>query len=205
MSTTNTAMKSACLSVGLVSAWAPIAGADVLTEVRFECSMSAPVTHARVMLGGLGSGSPGGGGVMLSGVSLPGVGSEFILSSLASSAFGDSFAMVGLTGDGSGALHAVVSMGGLTYLDFASFEQVFPGFSEALLIDQLLTNNPAADNFLRTNFALLLTQQGQSSPCASFSGATPFGSITISAVSVPAPASCALLSLGVLVARRRRS
>lgn len=204
-----TALKSACLSVGLVSAWSPIAGADVVTQVHTQNAMLGDVHHARIMLGGMGSGGSGiPGDLMLSNLYLPGSGSSDFYSTSSLQGIGSGYAMIGLAGEGSGPYHAVVSAPGLTLIGGFVFEQVFPGYSEQQVIDQLLLSTPASDqfvsNFLRTNFALLLTQQGERASCASFSTGVPFGFITISASTVPAPTACALFPLGLFMARRRR-
>ncbi len=203
MSTTNLA--AACLSIGLVSAWAESADAGVLTEIHYEGGMLGDVTHARVLLGGLGSGSNGSDGLIFRNLALEGMGSGFFTSPVSSEFNQDAYAMIGLSGDGSGFHHLVLTTPGLTILNGMLFEDLFPGVSEAVLIDQLLTDNPAADDFLRTNFAVLRTPDTMPATCYSFSAAQPFGTLTIDIVSVPAPALAGFLPVLLLAHRRRRS
>jgi len=175
----------------------------MLTQVHVEANMAGNVSHALMLFGGLGS---GGFGPMLRAHStvLFNNGTPDFELDLQTSDFGDGFAMVGLTGEGSGFLSLVVSTPGLTYMFGMSFEQAFPGFSEAQLINQLLTNDPAADVFLRTNFDLLRQIDGTDATCVSFSNGADFGTITMEVTSIPAPAVVALLPLGLLLPRRRR-
>lgn len=194
-------LKAACLSVGLVSAWAATADAEIITEVRFQTNFPSEVTHARLMLTGLGSGS---NQVFLNILSLPGSGSGFISSELEAALFGDHYAMVGLYGIGSGAYGVVITTPGLTILDGHLFEEVFPGVSEQLLVQQLLSDSPFVNDFMRTEFAVLRQRQEFSATCYSFSAAAPFGSMSVEVVSVPAPAAAAILPVFLLAHRRRR-
>ena len=96
-------LKSACLSVGLASAWAPSAEADILTEIHFQAELTHGVEHARVLLGSLGSGSVENA-IFLRDLSLPGMGSGMFASELALSDFGNAFAMIGILAAYAGAI-----------------------------------------------------------------------------------------------------
>ena len=196
-------LKAACLSVGLVSAWAATADAEIITEVRYETNFLAEVTHARLMLTGLGSGS---NQVFLNILSLPGSGSGYISSELEASLFGDHYAMIGLYGAGSGTYGVMITTPGLTILNGLQFEEVFPGVSEQLLVQQLLADSPAVNDFMRSEFATLRTRHEFAATCYSFSEASPFGSMTVEVVTVPAPpaAAAAILPIFYLAHRRRR-
>lgn len=202
-------LAAACLGVGLATAWGPSALGDVQTAVWANSRTNGAISHATVISGGLGSGAAGGGGgIVYRGLSVPagqsGLSNLTILyrSEVATPAFGNSWAMVGIS-EGSGSMHLVVSAPGLTYLGMA-FEQAFPGFNEAQLIDSLLAGGSAGETFLRTNFALLLQGHGQEAHCISFSNGTDFGTLTIGVNQVPTPASAVLMAFAGLAARRRR-
>ena len=97
--------------------------------------------------------------------------------------------------------HLLVSHPGLTII-FSEFSAVFPGWSEAQLLDQLASNNPSALSFLFTNFNLISTPIGSTAGAAAFSVGFPVGSITVSYV--PAPGLLGAAPLAVFAARRRR-
>lgn len=195
-------LKSACLTVGLVSAWSPSVEADILSEVHFRTELAGGVTHARILLGSLGSGAPGQS-VFLRDISLPGFGSGSFTSELPRSAFGDLFAVIGVFGE-PGAQRLMVTAGGGSGLFGVAFEDAFPGASEPLLIDQLVSNDPAADAFLTSNFALMGIGQGLLNNAVAFSLGEPIGGIQIRVVSVPGPGAISIAALAFMPRRRRR-
>jgi len=197
--------KAACLSIGLATAWAPIAEADVMTRVRVENSTPTALSHAFLLMGSPGSGAPG---VMMSNVGFSYGTPDFILDQRAPSDFGSGYAMIAVTGIGSGAppggvLGLVVSAPGLTYIG-SFFEQAFPGWSEPQLIDQMMHGGPLPEMFLRTNFAVLMQGLGQTATCTKFSQGEAFGTMHVSIEAVPAPAALAVLPMGLFALRRRR-
>ena len=194
-------LKSACLSVGLASAWAPSAEADILTEIHFQAELTHGVEHARVLLGSLGSGSVENA-IFLRDLSLPGMGSGMFASELALSDFGNAFAMIGILA-GSGDARVVITAGGGSGLYGITFEEAFPGISESVLIDQLITNDPAADGFLLANFAQLSITRGNFNNAAAFSVGEPVGGIIFDVVSVPAPSALGVLAFALIPRRRR--
>lgn len=200
MSTTSYA--SACLSIGLASAWAPTADAAVQSEIRYQTNLAVDIQHARVMLGGWGS---GGGDCIISAGTLPGVGSGAFSSELQAGDLGSSYALIGVSMGSAGAAHLVVSAPGLTYIG-TFFEDAFPGWSEQQLIDQLLTDNPAADAFLTDQFLNLQQMYAHDAVCTGFSAGVNIGTVNLSVVSVPAPGAGLLgaIPLCLLSHRRRR-
>lgn len=195
------AYTTACLSIGLASAWAPTADAAVQSEIRYQTNLVADVQHARVMLGGWGS---GGGDCIISAGTLPGLGSGAFTSELEAGDLGSSYAMIGVSFGSGGGAHLVVSAPGLTYIGML-FEEAFPGWSEQLLIDQLLTDNPAADAFLTDQFLTLQQMYAHDAVCTGFSAGVNVGTVNFSVVSVPAPGAGLLGAMPLcLLSRRRR-
>jgi hypothetical protein len=197
-------MAAACLAVGLVSAWAPESKADIQqTRVDYQTNLNSNLTYLIVMFGSLGSGSQGTSPVALTLALLPGIGSGNFTSDIARSNFGDSFAMMGVS-EGSGAQHLVISWDHQTFPLQLQFDQLFPGFSESGLIDQLIHGGSGPELFLRTNFAILLAGHGETSNCFSFSTPEDFGTVSFSVTEIPEPAVLGLLPIGFLALRRRR-
>lgn len=91
-----------------------------------------------------------------------------------------------------------------------AFESIFPGSSEAQVMDALLTSSPALDQFfsrMPTSPVSLLTVDAPSAYDAfHFSNATPFGTIQASFSPIPEPVS-GMVCLGALgfgmITRRR--
>jgi len=125
---------------------------------------------------------------------------------VASDDFGVGYAMIGMTLRATGERSLVVTGDHLTWMFGLSFDQAFPGFAEADLIDDLIAGGEAGAVFLRTNFATLITPHGAASTATAFTLGAPFGSMTLSVAVVPSPgAAVALVSVGFIgLARRRR-
>ena len=201
----NQAMRTACLSVALATAWAPAAEGDILTRIDGDSSMNHGVDRAVVLMGGRGN------SIAVRAQAIPGEALTGLthltwlgFSDQPTANFGDSFAMIAVGHGSGGGDFLVVTSPGLTYIG-NFFDVAFPGYSEQVMIDSLLTDGNAAEQFLRTNFALLLQKQGIQAQCTSFSAGADFGTITFTATSVPAPgAACSLAPLGLLALRRRR-
>ncbi|MCE9620513.1 MAG: hypothetical protein K8R92_11495 [Planctomycetes bacterium] len=201
-----TNLQAACLAVGLVSAWAPVASADVVTEVRNNAHLGGDLTHTLLMFSGTGSGAPG---IVLTDLMIsPECSCSWGVTNPASE-FGDSFAMLGLaggTGSGSGGdgYHLVMSFGSLTRLFGNEFSTAFPGFQESAIIDSLLTDTQLAQAFLRAQFGDIGTANGKTSGVVAFSEGVDFGTVNFSVVPVPAPSAFACLPFYLLQRRRRR-
>ncbi|CAN5872075.1 hypothetical protein BH11PLA1_BH11PLA1_15720 [soil metagenome] len=193
--------QSACLAVGLVAAWAPIADADVMTEVRVELNLTSDTSHlsnARLMV----CNSSGAIWDTFSAASLPGLGSGSFMSQQTFDPATTQYALVGIS-HGSGGPYLMVSFAHLTQLN-ASFESIFPGVSEQGLMDMLLTNDPGVDGFLMSHFSTMGQFSGQTSEAYHFSNATPIGSITVTVTAIPGPGGLALALPAALLAFRRR-
>jgi len=195
-------LQTACLAVALVSAWGPSADAQVNSEIRWQSNLTSNVSHARLMLGGSGSGGNGGSANIWTEISMPGIGSGSWGSSLTVEQLGSSFALMGIY-NGSGGERLMVSIGSLTVIYGQTFEAAFPGFSEPAILDQLRTGSPLATDFLISNFSLISSSLGSGSECAAFSIGEPVGFLTID-VGIPAPSALGLGTLLVLARRRRR-
>ncbi|MBX3410734.1 MAG: hypothetical protein KF859_12725 [Phycisphaeraceae bacterium] len=213
MSEKSSAFAAACLSIGLANAWAPDAKADMPIEVTIASSLHGDVSNALFLLSNpdAGSGLPGfvisdpalAGGVVRGGPWLTcicGLDSSVTIDQL-----GTGYAMLGLTQMTDGRRSLVVTGNNLTFSYGLSFEEAFPGFSEADLIDDLLSGGGAGAAFLRANFGTLFTPHGEESTAVSFTVGAPYGSLTLDVAVVPAPGAAALISFGLLgVIRRRR-
>lgn len=198
----NSAVRSACLAVGLVSAWAPDAEAGTFTEVRVDADFGADLTHAMLMLGSTGSGGPG---ITLSGLSIDGMGSGYFYSPLELDSFGTSFAMLGLSGgSGSGGHHLVMSTGHLTHFFGSEFSTAFPGVIEQEIIDSLLAGTPLAQSFLAAQFSQTGINYGEISGVVSFSVGVDIGSVSVTVTTVPTPSVLGALPLVFACRRRRR-
>jgi hypothetical protein len=202
-------MQAACLAVGLVSAWAPVAEAGTVgfeTEVHYTSSFSLTVIHGLLLVSGTGSGGDGSGGVVFSNLTIPaGTGSGGWGSFHRYSDYGNSFAMIGLgSGSGGDGMHLIMSMGHLTHLDGTLFTQLFPGVSEAAIMDSLLTGSPLAENFLRDQYNNIRTPNGDSSVVTAFSGALDIGQISFSVIPGPSAAALGFVPLAALARRGRR-
>lgn len=204
----SSSLAAACMAAGLASAWTPSAMGDVMTRIDVESTLAGDVSHAVVLFNSFGSGSGGPGTAvtfdLLQGVQVGGdPWRTFEISSNTFADFGDSYAMLAIYGKGSGGQGLVVSTPGLTVIIGVSFENAFPGFSEQVLIDDMLTGGNLAEAFLRTNFALLLTPAGTRSDAVAFSQGAPFGGITFTATAIPAPSAFAVLTAGAFASMRR--
>lgn len=209
MSERSSALAAACLSVGLANAWAPEAKAELQVQVTIESNLLGDVTHAMFLLSNPDS-SSGVAGVVASDPALvggvvPGCCLTWMrFSNVTTDDFGTGFAMLGLTQRPDGGRSLVVSGNNLTYMHGRSFEQVFPGFSEGTLIDELLLGGDGGEAFLRTNFGVLFTSYGTEADAVSFTQGAPFGALMLSVGVVPAPGAAALFSLGLIGSARRR-
>jgi|GEM_PF-2153885 len=195
----NPSLQRACLSVGLVAAWAPVADADAMTEVRVDLNLTGDTTHlshARLMV----CNQSGAVWDNFSAASLPGIGSGSFTSQQTFDPATTLYAMVGIS-HGSGGPNLMVSFAHLTRLD-VSFESIFPGVSEQGLMDMLLTDDPGVDGFLLAHFDTMGQFSGQPSEAYHFSNATPIGSITVTVI--PAPGGLALAVPAAMLAFRRR-
>lgn len=212
MSEKSSALAAACLSLGLANAWAPEAKADMPIEVSINSGLHGDVTNTLFLLSNpdASSGIPGfviadpalAGGVVRAGPWLTcicGLDSSVTIDQL-----GTGYAMLGLTQMTDGRRSVVVTGNNLTFSYGLSFEEAFPGFSEADLIDDLLSGGGGGAAFLRTNFAVLFTRHGAESSAVSFTVGAPFGSLTLDVAVVPAPGAAALVSFGLLGVMRRR-
>jgi len=196
----SSAYAAACLSVGLASAWAPTqAEGAVFSEVRIDTNLDSDVSHARLMLCG-----SGGGWDFVSLASLTYIDTFTFQSELEVDPTGTSYAMMGLMDNGSGGLRLVVSHPGLTILNGSLFESVFPGYSEQVLIDMLLNDNPQADSFLMTYASMLGQRSGSSASATGFSVGEDVGDLTVTWTAVPAPSAALLLPVWAAASRRRR-
>lgn len=210
MSENSSALAAACLTVGLSSAWAPAAKADLPTEVRISSSLAGDVAHAIILLGDVDpAGVPGVviSDPTLAGGVISGGGWMTIIhySDLSVDDFGAGYAMVGVRELSDGTPSLVVSGGGwLTHIPGASFEEVFPGYSQGELIERVMAGGPEGESFLRDNFSELMTPYGTESAAFAFSQAVEFGGLTIDVVAVPAPGALAIAPLAILAAQRRR-
>lgn len=194
------AAKSACLTVGLVSAWAPVAEAEIQTRVRVTETMPEDVSHSILMIAGTGSGS--NDYLMLHNIGWSVGTPDFFLDRPMNEV--TRFAVLGLTGVGSGFMHLVVSSPGLTYINGMAFEQAFPGVSEQALIDQLWTGGPGADAFFRGHAEMLLQGANGTANVHKFSTGSAFGLMSIEVTAVPTPGVLAVTPLALLAFRRRR-
>lgn len=210
MSEKSSALAAACLSLGLANAWAPEAKADMPIEVSIDSGLHGTVTNALILLSNpdSSSGIPGfilsdpalAGGVIDRGPWL----TYLFFTGVPEDNFGTGYAMLGLTQMTDGRRSVVVTGNNLTHMHGLSFEEAFPGFSEADLIDDLLSGGGGGAAFLRTNFAVLFTRHGAESSAVSFTAGAPFGSLTLDVAVVPAPGAAALVSFGLLGVMRRR-
>lgn len=194
------AYATACLSIGLASAWAPTqAEGAIESEIRIDTNLAADVSHARLMLCG-----SGGGWDMVSIGSLTILDIRRLPSELPFDPDGPIYALMGLMDDGSGVSRLVVSHPGLTIIYGNTFESIFPAYSEQVLIDMLRFDSPQADSFLMTYASMLGQSNGQSSEVAGFSLGEHVGDITVTWTAVPAPGAAMLLPLWLVATRRRR-
>lgn len=199
MSSTS-AYATACLSIGLASAWAPSqAEGAIQSEIRVETNLQADVTHARIMLCG-----SGGGWDFVSIGGLTYIDGFTFQSELEVDPTGSSYAMLGLMEDATGASRLVVSHPGLTIIYGHAFEEVFPAYSEQTLINLLRADSPQADSFLMTYASLLSQSSGLGSQVAGFSLGEYVGDITVTWTAVPAPGAAILLPAWFVAVRRRR-
>jgi len=210
MSENASAMAAACLSVGLANAWAPAAKADLPTEVRISSNLAGDVSHAIILLG---DADPAGvPGVVISDPLLPGGVisgggwlTHMIFNELTTDDFGAGYAMLAIREHTDGAFSLVISGGSCwTHVGGASFEEVFPDYSQSVLIERMMAGGPEGEAFLRDNFSTLITPYGTEAPSVAFSQAVDFGGLTIDVVEVPAPGALALAPLAILAAQRRR-
>lgn len=204
------ALAAACLAVGLASAWAPEAQAAPQTRIDYQTSLTS-LTYMHLMIGvaGVGSGGPGIAPVELTGLSLPGPGSGFFTSEIDTASFGNSYMMIGISqaSHPQASPRLVVSMDGQTFVPTLSFEQRFPGFTEAGLINDLINGGPGPSQFLRAFYPTLHEPLGEESNCFRFDSPDPLGTVSFSVSNIPTPASglLGLLPAGYLTLRRRRS
>ena len=207
------ALAAACLAVGLVSAWTPECQAAPQTRIDYQTNLTglSSLTYMHVMFGvaGVGSGGPGSSPLELRGGSLPGFGSGFFTSEIDTASFGDSFAMIGVSlgsanPGGTSGQRLLVSWDHLTYIGDIRFEQTFPGFTEAGLIDELINGGPGPSLFLSTFFPVLRVANGEASSCFTFESPDPLGTTRFSVSSIPAPGLFGLLPVGFVALRRRR-
>jgi hypothetical protein len=181
-----------------------VAGADVLSTIHVDADFGHDLSHAMLMCSGTGSGGPG---ITFTNLSIRGLGSGNFGSPLDASAFGDSYAMLGLaggTGSGGDGFHLVMSIGHLTHIDGVDFSTAFPGYSEAQIIDSLLLGSSLAEDFLRDRVLNAGVHLGETSRVVGFSAGVDIGEVTVSLVPVPAPSAFAALPLALLRRRRRR-
>ncbi|MBX3385227.1 MAG: hypothetical protein KF768_01505 [Phycisphaeraceae bacterium] len=210
MSERNSALAAACLSIGLVNAWAPEAKAGMPVQVTIESNLLGDVTNAMLLLSNpdASSGVPGFliADPALAGGVVPGCCLTWmIFDGVSAASFGSGYAMLGLTQHTDGTRSLVVSGNNLTHSHGLSFEQAFPGWTEGALIDELLSGGAGGEAFLRTNFAVLFTPHGAEADAVSFSLGAPFGTLRLDVTVIPSPGVGALVSLGLIgLVRRRR-
>jgi len=201
-----TSLQKACLTVGLATAWGAVSDAQADSRIHFETSLGSDLTHARLMLGGTGSGALL---TIFDRLTLPGSGSGDIFTTIPGSGLADSFVLMGIYHGSGGGDRLLVSFPGLTIIVNHTFEDVFPGYSETLLIDQLLHDAVSPSDFMISTYALTAVGHGSGSMgndfahCAAFSLAEDVGTVRVGVFDVPAPSLLIAAPLMLLPRRRR--
>lgn len=203
----NAALAAACLSVGLVNAWAPAAsGAVEFPAAKITSNLQEGISHAIILMGDLGS-----DGVVIADPVLPGG----IISSggwvtwafdatLTADDYGSGYAMIGIRDLGNGLQSLVVGGNNLTWQFGASFEEAFPGYSADILLERILAGGPDGEAFLRDHFSTLITPYGMPAQAVAFSQGVDFGTLTVEIFIIPAPGVSAIMAIGLAASLQRR-